>query len=126
MIDSTPDPQLAPKLSRHWRWLLYVLGTVVLLAVLYGLGRLGHVALGSFYTGERGPYLQQPAPSAMTLRWQTTEAEIGVVRYGLQPDQLQWQVQEQQLGEEHEALVADLMSKRVVDRLEQIDVEHDS
>ncbi len=108
MADSTPDSQIAPKLPRHWRWLLYVLATVVLLVVLYGLGRLGHVALGSFYTGERGPYLQQPSPTAMTLRWQTTEAEIGMVRYGLQPDQLQWQVQEAQSGEEHEVRLSGL------------------
>ncbi|MDH3947700.1 MAG: metallophosphoesterase family protein, partial [Gammaproteobacteria bacterium] len=78
------------------------------MAVLYGLGRLGHVALGSFYTGERGPYLQQPSPTTMTLRWQTTEAEIGVVRYGLGSDQLQWQVQEQQVGEEHEVRLSGL------------------
>lgn len=108
MADSTPDSQTAPKLPRLWRWLLYVLAAVVLLAVLYGLGRLGHVALGSFYTGERGPYLQQPSPTAMTLRWQTTEEEIGVVRYGLKPDQLQWQEQEQQPGEEHEVRLSGL------------------
>lgn len=108
MADSTPDSQIAPKLPRHWRWLLYLLGILVLLAVLYGLGRLGHVALGSFYTGERGPYLQQPSPTGMTLRWQTTEAEYGVVRYGLQPDQLQGRVQEQTMGEEHEVRLSGL------------------
>ncbi len=102
MTDATPDFDSAPKLPRYWRWVLYVLGTVIALAVLYGLGRLGHVALGSFYTGERGPYLQQPSPTAMTLRWQTPEPEIGVVRYGLRPDQLQWQVQAPSPGEEHE------------------------
>jgi hypothetical protein len=95
-------------LPRKWRWLRYLLGGLLLLIVLSGLGRLGQVALGSFYTGERGPYLQQPAPTAMTLRWQTTEAEVGVVRYGLQPDQLQWQVQESQAGEEHEVRLSGL------------------
>ena len=108
MTDTTPDSQHAPQLPRHWRWLLYVLGTLVLLVVLYGLGRLGHVALGSFYSGERGPYLQQPATTAMTLRWQTTEPERGLVRYGLQPDQLEWQVQEQNKGEEHEVRLTGL------------------
>lgn len=95
-------------LSGRWRWLLYLLGSLLLLAVLYGLGRLGHVALGSFYSGERGPYLQQPAPTAITLRWQTTKAEIGLVRYGRQPDQLQWQVKEPQAGEKHEVRLTGL------------------
>ena len=108
MTDSKPDSQLASNLPRYWRWALYVLGAILLLAVLYGVGRLIHVSLGSFYTGERGPYLQQPAPTAMTLRWQTTEAEFGVVRYGLQPDQQQWQVREQSMGEEHEVRLNEL------------------
>ena len=108
MSDSKQLSPPAGILSRRWRWLFYLLGSILLLAVLYGLGRLGHVALGSFYTGERGPYLQQPAPTAITLRWQTTQAEIGVVRYGLQPDQLQWQIKESQPGEEHEVRLTDL------------------
>ncbi len=108
MPHAKPDSHTAPKLPRHWRWAVYVLGTIVLLAVLYGLGRLGHVAMGSFYSGERGPYLQQPAPTAMTLRWQTIEKEKSLVRYGLRPDQLQWQMQTQNLGEEHEVRLTGL------------------
>ena len=108
MSDSNQVSLPAGIVPRKWRWLLYLLGGLLLLVVLVGLGRLGQVALGSFYTGERGPYLQQPAPTAMTLRWQTTNAEVGLVRYGLQPDQLQWQVQESQAGEEHEVRLTGL------------------
>ena len=95
-------------LNSWYRWFLYAFVSLLLLIVLYGVGRLIHVSLGSFYTGERGPYLQQPAPTAMTLRWQTTEAEIGVVRYGLRPDQLQWRVEELSMGEEHEVRLSGL------------------
>ena len=108
MSDSKPYFHPAGILPPKWRWLLYLAGGLLLLVILYGLGRLGHVALGSFYTGERGPYLQQPAPTAMTLRWQTTQAEIGMVRYGLQPGQLQWQASESVAGEEHEVRLTGL------------------
>ena len=103
MTDGIPDSRPASLSTRFFWWaLLYVLATTALLASLYGIGRLAHVSMGSFHTGERGPYLQLPAPTAMTLRWQTPEAEIGVVRYGLQPDRLQWQEKEKSASEEHE------------------------
>jgi hypothetical protein len=108
MSDSKHYSHSAGIFPRKLRWLLYLLAVFLLLVVLVGLGRLVQVALGSFYTGERGPYLQQPAPTAMTLRWQTTQTEMGVVRYGLQPDQLQWHVQESQAGEEHEVRLTGL------------------
>ncbi len=108
MSDSKPNSFPAGVVPRKWRWLLYSAGILLLLVVMYGLGRLGHVALGSFYTGERGPYLQQPAPTAMTLRWQTLQAEIGVVRYGLQPGQLQWRIEEVDAGETHEVRLTGL------------------
>ncbi|MDX1824343.1 MAG: hypothetical protein R3354_06475, partial [Thiohalomonadales bacterium] len=98
MSDSKQHSIPAGMFSSRGRWLVYLLGSLLLLVVLYGLGRLGVVALGSFYSGERGPYLQQPAPTAMTLRWQTSDEEVGEVRYGYKPDQLQWQAKETQAG----------------------------
>jgi hypothetical protein len=108
MSDSKQHSIPAGMFSSRWRWLVYLLGSLLLLVVLYGLGRLGVVALGSFYSGERGPYLQQPAPTAMTLRWQTSDEEVGEVRYGYKPDQLQWQAKETQAGEEHEVRLTGL------------------
>ena len=84
-----------------WRWLRRGLLLLLGLVLLYGAGRLVHVALGSFYSGERGPYLQMPAPHAVTLRWQTATATIGSVRYGLLPKQLGYHVTEGRAGEEH-------------------------
>jgi hypothetical protein len=108
MSDSKQHPIPAGMFSPRWRWLVYLIGSLLLLIVLYGLGRLGVVAWGSYYSGERGPYLQQPAPTAMTLRWQTSDEEVGVVRYGYKPDQLQWQEKESQAGEEHEVRLTGL------------------
>jgi len=90
------------------RWLIHVMAGIVLLAALYGVGRSVDVYLGSFYTGDRGPYLQLPAPDAMTLRWQTHEAERNVVRYGPRPGYLPHEFAEREAREEHEVRLTGL------------------
>ncbi len=95
------DPEIDLKLSRWPRWPRYVLLGLLALVVLYGIARLVDVTRGSFYSGARAPYLQLPAPDAMTLRWQTRQAEIGVVRYGRQPDRLDRQQAEPAAHTEH-------------------------
>ncbi len=83
------------------RWFLLPVYMLVGLALLYAVGRPIHVWLGNFYSGPRAPYLQMPSPDAMTLRWQTPQAEIGVVRYGRRPDRLEHTAREATPGEEH-------------------------
>ena len=36
----------------------------------------------------RGPYLQVATPNSMMVRWRTNELDVGFVRYGTNPDQL--------------------------------------
>lgn len=55
---------------------------------LVGVGRLGQKAWDGLWFGDRGPYLQIPAPTAMTVRWETAEPSMGRVRYGLTPDDM--------------------------------------
>ena len=83
------------------RWFLLPVYVFVGLALLYAVGRPIHVWLGNFYSGPRAPYLQMPAPDAVILRWQTPQAEIGVVRYGRRPDRLDHSAREAAPGEEH-------------------------
>ena len=64
-----------------------VLGVVVL-ASLYGIGRLVDVSYGSFEFVKRQPYMVLPTTSSITLKWQTPEEEIGSVAYGESPEQL--------------------------------------
>ena len=64
-----------------------VLGVVVL-ASLYGIGRLIDVSYGSFEFVKRQPYMVLPTTSSITLKWQTPEEEIGSVAYGESPEQL--------------------------------------
>ncbi|MCW8917859.1 MAG: metallophosphoesterase family protein [Gammaproteobacteria bacterium] len=73
---------------RGGRW---VLGGLLLLLLLLALGRAGQVYLDSRLQGARGPYLQMPAPDAITIRWQTLRPQAGVVRYGTAADRLEQQ-----------------------------------
>ncbi|MGE0079730.1 MAG: metallophosphoesterase [Thiohalomonadaceae bacterium] len=61
---------------------------VVAFALLLGAGRMGQKAWDGLWFGHRGPYLQMPAPTAMTVRWETAEPSTGRVRYGLAPDNM--------------------------------------
>lgn len=82
---------------KHHKGIRYARNLLMLLLVLvvvYGAGRLLHVYLGSFYSGARAPYLQLPAPDAMTLRWQTPEKGIAEIRYGFVPEQLVYKERE--------------------------------
>lgn len=70
--------------------------------ILYAVGRPIQLYFGTLYTGDRGPYLQLPAPTAMTIRWQTRQSEIGIVNFGLLPDKLTRVIKENEPSEEHE------------------------
>lgn len=76
--------------------------------MLYALGRLTVMWYGGIYHGPRAPYLQLAAPHAMTLRWQTAQAETGMVYFGLQPRQWQGNVKEAHAVEEHEVRLSQL------------------
>ena len=78
------------------------------LALLYGVGRFIDVYSGSFYSGERSPYLMMPAPTEMTIRLQSEEAYTGVARYGLNPEQLDNELSTHTRAEEHELRLQNL------------------
>jgi len=63
------------------------IGLLLFLLLLAG-GRAGQVYLQSQPHGVRGPYLQMPAPDAITIRWQTAESIEGMVHYGTTMEQL--------------------------------------
>ena len=91
-----------------FRWLKRTGIFIVILLVAYGVGRPVHKWLDGFYTGQRGPYLQMPAPDAITIRWQSEDESLGVVRYGVLPEQLNQVIQESEAVEEHELRLTDL------------------
>ena len=83
------------------------LGVLVLL-VIYAIGRPTQIWLDGFYSGVREPYLQMMSSHAVTLRWQSETESAGVVHYGLRPDQLNKVQREDITGEEHEVRLTGL------------------
>lgn len=90
------------------RLLKYLGLFVLILIVLYAIGRPTQKWLDDFYSGAREPYIQMMSPTAVTLRWQSEKAFSGVVRYGLKPDQLDKTQKETFTGEEHEIRLSGL------------------
>ena len=74
----------------------------IVLLLIYTIGRPIQLYLGTLYKGDRAPYLQMPSPTAMTLRWQTQNAETGLINYGIQPDELVLTAKEGAPRENHE------------------------
>ncbi|MEA3373612.1 MAG: metallophosphoesterase family protein, partial [Campylobacterota bacterium] len=58
--------------------------TLVLLAVLYGVGRLSVVLYDSYKYVDRQPYLQKQTQESVVVKWQTPNDEKGCVLYGEQ------------------------------------------
>ncbi|MDH5445918.1 MAG: metallophosphoesterase family protein [Gammaproteobacteria bacterium] len=87
------------------RWLF---GLFLLLLVLYGLGRLLHIAQDSLYIGERASYLQLASHSQMTVRWQSIKSYQGELRYGPSPDKLDGRVSEVRNTNLHEITIRNL------------------
>ncbi|MDH5179385.1 MAG: metallophosphoesterase family protein [Gammaproteobacteria bacterium] len=75
-------------MNKLLRLAYYFLAALVALIVVYAILRFIQIAVSSQYQGERGPYLQMPAPDAMTIVWQTEADIIGTLRYGKAPDEL--------------------------------------
>ena len=90
------------------RWLRRFGLLLVALIVLYAIGRPTQIWLDGFYNGVREPYLQMVTSDAVTLRWQSEHASVGVVRYGENAQQLQLSVKESEAGEEHEIRLTQL------------------
>jgi len=86
----------------------YSLFVLLALILLYALGRPIHIWIDGFYSGERGPYLQMPAPTAITLRWQAAEPVRAEVRYGTDPRQLGERRATEKAGEQHEIRLSGL------------------
>lgn len=89
---------------RPFRWTLYALALLALL----GSARLSQQAWESRYDGERKPYLQMLSPTGVTIRWQTTEAVIGEVRYGESLHELDRVAREAEAGKIHEIRIEGL------------------
>jgi len=82
-------------------WIKRLFKAIIFVIVTYAAGRLGVVFFGSQLTGERAPYLQSLTQDSVTVRWQTRQNRMGVLKYGLHPDQLNYTLLEDSVGKVH-------------------------
>lgn len=61
---------------------------VIIIALLYGVGRFVVVFTESRLSGDRAPYLQSLSQDSVIIRWMTAENELGVVRFGEDSERL--------------------------------------
>lgn len=83
------------------RFIKGLLKFVLFIVVVYAAGRLGVVFFGSLLTGERAPYLQMLTQDSVTVRWQTLQNRMGVLKYGVHPDHLNYTLLEDSVGKVH-------------------------
>ena len=81
---------------------------ILVLLVLYAVGRPTQKWLDGFYSGVREPYIQMMSANAVTLRWQSEKEFKGVVRYGVEAKQLNNRQSETSANEEHEIRLTNL------------------
>lgn len=74
----------------------------LVLLVIYAVGRPTQIWLDGFYSGARGPYLQMPSATAVTIRWQSEKEFTGVVKYGPSINTLNQVKREAGENDEHE------------------------
>ena len=90
------------------RWLRRFSLLFVALIVLYAIGRPTQIWLDGFYSGVREPYLQMMTTDGVTVRWQSEQELVGVVRYGEHAKQLDFMAKENTADEEHEVRLTQL------------------
>lgn len=86
------------------------LGLVSFLALLtfYAVARFYVVYTESQVEGDRAPYFQKQAAGAITVCWNTAEAEAGIVRYGTDPENLDQLASDQSPVTAHEIRLSNL------------------
>ncbi len=90
------------------RWIRRLLKLLVMLVVVYAIGRYIVVFLDSLLLGERAPYFQQQSDHSIVVRWQTLHHAMGVVRYGESPDYLEFLKLEDKRKKIHSIRLTDL------------------
>lgn len=95
-----------------WLKRVFILALVLFLALLlfYGIARFYVVYTDSQIEGDRAPYFQMQASDAMSILWHTARAEIGVVRYGFSPDDLNMEIRDEEGSEAHELRLTQLQA----------------
>jgi len=81
---------------------------LVAIVAIYGVGRLIDVSYGSYQFVERQPYMVMQTHNSMTIKWQTSEDEIGAVSYSKDKNNLTKTIQEDEATDKHSLTIKNL------------------
>ena len=82
---------------------------LLLLVLIYGVGRFIVVAYDSWIFVERQPYLVMQTANSITIKWQTDNEEVGEVLYALKPLMLVNKINETQTTKKHLIKISNLI-----------------
>ncbi|MEA2091806.1 MAG: metallophosphoesterase family protein [Campylobacterota bacterium] len=81
---------------------------IVILASIYGVGRLGVVTYDSYLFVPRAPYMVMQTQDSITIKWNSKEFETGSVEYGFFPDTLDKSIKETKETKMHSLTIENL------------------
>ena len=81
---------------------------IVVVASLYGVGRLGIVTYDSYKFVEREPYMLMQTQNSITIKWQTPQEEIGRINYSLLSGNLEKSLAEKAPTKKHSLSISNL------------------
>ena len=86
------------------RTLLFIL----IVASIYGIGRLGVVTYDSYVFVPRAPYTVMQTQSSITVKWQSNEFEVGSLDYGFFSDSLSKNIKDEKKTKKHSITISEL------------------
>ena len=81
---------------------------VIVIALVYAVGRFVVVFQGSQLSGYRAPYIQMLTQSSVIIRWMTEENQLGIVRFGEDFDRMSAIESEQSPAKNHSVRLSNL------------------
>ncbi|WP_373035463.1 purple acid phosphatase family protein [Sulfurimonas sp.] len=81
---------------------------LLVIASIYGLGRLGVVTYDSYVFVPREPYAVMQTQNSITLKWQTPEFEVGKVEYGFFSDTIDKEINDTKKTKKHSITISNL------------------
>ncbi len=81
---------------------------IIILAFIYGIGRLIVVTYDSYVFVPRAPYMVMQTKDSITIKWQSPKEEIGEVKYGFFSDKLDKSIFDKEAVDKHSLKITNL------------------
>ncbi|MFT7005441.1 MAG: hypothetical protein ACJAWW_002816, partial [Sulfurimonas sp.] len=90
------------------KFLKKIIILLIILASIYGVGRLGIVAYDSYGFVPRQPYAVMQTQNSITIKWHSNKFEEGTIEYGFFPDTLDKAQHENKKAKKHSLTISGL------------------